>query len=133
MKVINKFQQCLVFILAISLLMPSFALLLLCSVVPSAVPQNVRAHSTSSTSVLVTWDEVPKDKQHSDILHYTVIYKESEGGAEVKKQVDSPTSKLELTQLKAFTEYSIQVLAATIKGDGLRSVPITVSTDQGSK
>ena len=100
---------------------------------PSAAPQNVTAHNTSSTSILVTWDEVPKDKQHGDIIRYTVIYKELEGGTEVKKLVDSPTRKIELTQLKKYTEYSIQVLAATIKGDGLRSVAITVSTDQDSK
>ena len=106
--------------------------ILLCSV-PGAAPQNVRGHNTSSTSILVTWDEVPADKRHGNIHNYTVIYKEKEGGAEVKKVVDSPTRKYELKQLKNYTDYSIQVLATTVKGDGPCSAAIIVRTDENGK
>lgn len=106
--------------------------ILLCSV-PGAAPQNVRGHNTSSTSILVTWDEVPANKQHGSIRYYTVIYKETQGGAKMSKRVDSPKRKIELTELKRYAKYSIQVSAATVKGDGPASVPITVSTEQGSK
>ncbi|KAL9951101.1 hypothetical protein ACROYT_G043701 [Oculina patagonica] len=98
--------------------------------VPSVAPENIRGHNTSSTSILVAWDEVPTDKQHGNILHYTVVYRELKDVTAVKKQVNSTTRKTELTQLKKYTEYSIQVLATTAKGDGPRSVPITVRTDQ---
>ncbi|XP_078355118.1 protein sidekick-1-like isoform X20 [Oculina patagonica] len=102
--------------------------------VPGAAPQPVTGHHTSSTSILVTWGEVPADKQHGNIVNYTVFYKESAGGgAELKKHVDSPKREIELTQLKKYTKYSIQVLAATVKGDGPRSVSIPVRTDQDSK
>ncbi|XP_078352640.1 hemicentin-1-like isoform X3 [Oculina patagonica] len=97
---------------------------------PSVAPENIRGHNTSSTSILVAWDEVPTDKQHGNILHYTVVYRELKDVTAVKKQVNSTTRKTELTQLKKYTEYSIQVLATTAKGDGPRSVPITVRTDQ---
>lgn len=101
--------------------------------VPGAAPQNVRGRNTSSTSILVTWGEVPADQQHGGIINYTVIYKELMGGAEVEERVYHPKRSLELTQLEKYTKYIIQVLAATIKGAGPRSVPITVSTDQDSK
>ena len=106
-----------------------FVFIVLCSV-PGAAPENVRGHNTSSTSILVTWDEVPADKQHGKILKHTVIYKESEGDAEMEKRVDSPARQIELKELKTYTAYSIQVLAATVKGDGPRSETITVWTDQ---
>lgn len=103
-----------------------------CSV-PSAAPQNVRGHNTSSTSILVTWDEVPANEQRGNIRYYIVTYKETMEGAEISKRVDSPTRSVELTGLKRYAKYSIQVSAATVKGEGPVSVPITVSTKQGSK
>jgi len=101
--------------------------------VPSAAPQNVRGHNTSSTSILVTWDEVPANEQRGNIRYYTVLYKETEGGVEKSIQVDSPAVSVELTSLERYAKYSIQVSAATVKGEGPASVPITVSTKQGSK
>jgi len=101
--------------------------------VPSAAPQNVRGHNTSSTSILVTWDEVPANEQRGNIRYYTVTYKETMEGAEISKRVDSPTRSVELIGLKRYAKYSIQVSAATVKGEGPASVLITVSTKQGSK
>ena len=106
--------------------------ILLCSV-PSAAPQNVRGQNTSSTSILVAWDEVPVNEQRGNIRYYTVIYMETQGGAEMSKRVDSSTLSVELTGLKRYAKYSIQVSAATVKGDGPASVPVTVSTKQGSE
>ena len=100
---------------------------------PSAAPQNVRGHNTSSTSILVTWDEVPANKQRGDILYYTVIYKETQGAVEMSKRVDLPKRSVELKGLKRYARYNIQVSAATVKGDGPASVPITVGTKQGSE
>lgn len=108
-----------------------FFLVVLCSV-PGAAPQLVEGHNTSSTSILVTWGEVPADKQHGKILKYTVIYKKTKEDTETKEQVVN-SSQIKLTKLTEYTSYSIQVLAATVKGDGPRSEPITVWTDQDSK
>jgi len=101
--------------------------------VPSAAPQNVRGQNTSSTSILVAWGEVPVNEQRGNIRYYTVIYMETQGGAEMSKRVDSSTLSVELTGLKRYAKYSIQVSAATVKGDGPASVPVTVSTKQGSE
>ena len=51
----------------------------------------------------------------------------------MSKRVDSPQRSAELTGLKRYAKYSIQVSAATVKGDGPASGPITVSTEQGSE
>lgn len=100
---------------------------------PGAAPEPVEGHNTSSTSILVTWGEVPAGKQHGKIIEYTVIYKASKGGAEREKRLDSPTRRIELTDLIEYTVYDIQVLAATVKGDGPRSETVTVQTDQDGK
>lgn len=99
---------------------------------PGAAPQPVEGHNTSSTSILVTWGEVPADKQHGKILEYTVFYKKTKEDTEPKERVVN-SSQIKLTKLTEYTSYSIQVLAATLKGDGPRSEPITVWTDQDSK
>jgi len=58
--------------------------------VPSAAPINVRGHNTSSTSILVTWDEVPANEQRGNIRYYTVLYKETEGGVESRYRLIHP-------------------------------------------
>ena len=100
---------------------------------PGAPPENVSGRHIDSTSILVTWGEVPRDKQHGKILEYAVIYVTSERRAQREKRVGSPTRRITLTELKEYTEYSIQVLAATVKGDGPRSEHISVETDQDGK
>ena len=91
-------------------------------------------HNTSSTDIFVQWDEVPVEEQNGEILHYTVIYRKTEGGeAEKRKQVNSPTRNVQLTNLTKYTYYSTRVLAATVKGDGPPSDPIQVGTDEDSK
>ena len=116
---------CLFFIIA------TLVLSIFLCLVPSAAPQNVRGHNTSSTSILVAWDEVPANKQRGNIRYYTVIYKDTQGVAEMSKRVGSPKRSVELTGLQRYAKYSIQVSAATVKGDGPASVPITVGTEQG--
>ncbi|KAJ7386427.1 hypothetical protein OS493_008552 [Desmophyllum pertusum] len=95
---------------------------------PGAAPENLKGRNLTSTSILVTWGEVPADKQHGHIRHYTVIYKKVSGGPDKTKIVT--IKRAELEGLDKFSEYNIRVLAATIKGDGPPSDPIVVSTDE---
>ena len=88
---------------------------------------------TSSTTIVVTWGGVPTDQQHGIIVSYTVIYKLSSKSTEFQVDVFSPTRKADITNLQKFTEYIIQVKAATVKGFGARSASISVRTDQDSK
>ena len=101
--------------------------------VPGAAPSNVRANFINSTSILVEWDEVPEDKQHGTIQYYTVIWKRVQGGSPQETDVDASRQQFELTNLVKYTEYSIQVLAATRIGKGPESNPIVTRTDEDSK
>ena len=100
---------------------------------PSAAPDNVRGRYNSSTEIIVQWDEVPTDKQNGEILHYTVVYRKTQGGEKKRKLVNFPTRDVTLTNLAKFSFYSITVSAATVKGDGPDSIPIKLRTDEDSK
>ena len=100
---------------------------------PGAPPTNVTGHNTSSTTILVEWDEVPIERQHGEIISYTVIYWRTKDAR--KGQEEKHVQELEATLqgLEKYTDYNIEVLASTIKGRGPSSHLITVRTDQDSK
>ena len=100
---------------------------------PNAPPFNVQGDSTSSTSVLVQWNNVPAADQNGVILSYTVTYKALPDGSPQIKVVSAPVSEATLTGLNEYTNYSITVFASTIKGGGRISAPIFVITDEDSK
>ena len=97
---------------------------------PDAPPQNVTGYNISSTSINVTWNEVPEDKQHGDIIRYTVMYNKT---TNVINKSEVTEKFFELKVLDKYTIYDIKVLAATRKGDGPASDPIKVQTDEDSE
>ena len=100
--------------------------------VPGAAPSNVTAKNTSSTSILVQWNEVPEDKRHGIIQYYTVTWKRVPGAYSEEMRVVTQL-QFELRKLVKYTEYSIQVLAATRIGKGPASFPNVKRTDEDSK
>ena len=101
---------------------------------PDGAPQNVRGQNSSSTSILVTWDEVPADQQNGIITGYTIIYKSETEKGNGNVQVHGFVRQMELTNLKEYVYYNITVFASTVKGDGPANDPvIVVRTDQGRK
>ena len=114
-----------------SFLISFFHLFLLSA--PGAPPSNVRGHNTSSTTILVQWDEVPIERQHGEIISYTVIYWRTKDAR--KRQEEKHVQELEATLqgLEKYTDYNVEVLASTIRGRGPHSHLITVRTDQDSK
>ena len=82
---------------------------------------------------MVEWGEVPAADQNGIILRYTVTYKALPSGSPQTKVVNAPTRQATLTGLNEYTNYSITVLASTVKGDGNVSNPIIVITDEDSK
>ena len=90
-------------------------------------------YNTSSTSINVTWNEVPKDKQHGDIILYTVMYNKTTNVIN-KSEVTPISGKFfELKGLDKYAIYDIKVLAATNIGYGPASDPIKVQTDEDSE
>ncbi len=90
-------------------------------------------HNSSSTSILVTWDDVTAAEQSGVILTYTITYKSLTQNHNGNVTVNYPAPQTNLTGLKEYVNYSISVLASTVKGNGPASRPITVITDQDSK
>ena len=98
------------------------------------VPQNVRGQNSSSTSILVMWDEVPADKQNGIITSYTITYQSQRENDYGSVQAGPYDRQKEFTNLKEYVNYNITVFASTAKGNGPPSDPvIVVRTDQDSK
>ena len=77
---------------------------------------------------------MPENKQHGDIIRYTVMYKRTTNVAYKLEEVTPISGKfVELKGLDEYTFYDIKVLAATNVGNGPASDPITVQTDEDSK
>jgi len=100
---------------------------------PSAAPENVTGQNSSSTSILVMWDEVPADQQNGIITGYNITYKSQTENDNGNVRVNGSVRQTELTNLKEYVNYNITVFASTVKGDGPLSDPIVVRTDQDSK
>lgn len=103
--------------------------------VPSQPPTDLTAYNTSSTSLQVTWGEVPEGFVHGILQGYRVFYKRT--GDKNDSYVNSTTGpnerKLHITGLEKFTAYSLKVLAFTRKGDGAASVNMSVLTDEDGR
>ena len=88
--------------------------------------------NTSSTSILVSWEEVQAELRNGIITGYNITYEsqtENDNGVVLAGPNDRQAN---LTGLKEFVKYNISVVAFTVKGDGPPSV-IGVRTDQDSK
>ena len=94
----------------------------------------MRGQNSSSTSILVMWDQVPADQQNGIITGYTITYKSQTENDNGDVSAGPDDRQKESTGLKEFVKYSITVFASTVKGDGPASDPvIVVRTDQDSK
>lgn len=101
--------------------------------VPSLHPRNLQAHNTSSTSLLVYWDPVPKGHVHGILRGYRVFYKMADEVSGSYTNVTSFTESARISGLKKYTIYNVKVLALTIKGDGPVTKNISISTDEDGK
>ena len=88
--------------------------------------------NTSSTSILVSWEEVQAELRNGIITGYNITYQSLTENDNGFLQASPNDHLANLTGLKEFVEYNISVVAFTVKGDGLPSV-IVVRTDQDSK
>ena len=100
---------------------------------PDGAQQNVQGQNSSSTSILVTWNEVLADDRNGIITSYNITYKSQTENDNGNVQVNGSVRQTELTNLKEYVKYNITVLASTVKGDGPASDPIVVRTHQDSK
>lgn len=102
---------------------------------PRAPPSDVIASNTSSTSLQVNWGEVPFPDQLGIIRGYRVLMWRTNQSSDILKNVTVlvPSRTISFSGLEKYTNYTIQVLALTVKGAGNKSEPIVVITDEDSK
>ena len=94
----------------------------------------MRGRNTSSTSILVEWDDVPAFDQNGIITSYTITYQSQTEGHNGFVITGPSDRQKELTNLREYVNYDITIFASTSKGDGPDSSPgIVVRTDQDSK
>ena len=106
---------------------------------PSNTPQAVTVSVTSSKSISVSWDPVIADDRNGIIKGYIVNYQALPNGYIGAKILNITNEKQNIRQtvtlvgLNEFTNYSIEVLAFTIFGNGPASVGQVVETLEDSK
>lgn len=98
--------------------------------VPSSPPVNVSAVVQNSTSVAVTWEDIPLIEQNGEIITYEVRIEplNTFNGAISVDRINTSNTSVTLTNLEEFVNYSISVRGYTIVGPGNYSDPLTVMT-----
>ncbi|XP_048837353.1 Down syndrome cell adhesion molecule-like protein 1 homolog isoform X1 [Brienomyrus brachyistius] len=98
--------------------------------VPSQPPQNVRAVTVTSDEAVITWSEPPRMTLNGVLKGYRVvfwsIFPDGEWGE--MQNITTTREQVELRGLEKFTNYSVQVLAYTQAGDGVRSNVLYIQT-----
>ena len=89
----------------------------------------------SSTSIMVSWDEVLPIDRNGLITMYDVLYVplETFEGAIMSMSVNTTNTSTTLSVLEEFVEYNISVRAYTSEGPGPYSEEITVMTFEDGK
>ena len=82
---------------------------------------------------MVTWDEVPNGKRNGRIHHYKVEYKYEHDNYTQNKEVEGLIRYLNIENLEKNAYYNITVSAATNRGYGPASEPLSEVTEQDSK
>ena len=93
----------------------------------------MRGHNTSSTSIFVTWDDVPAADKNGIITSYNITYHSLTEDHSNSTTVDHPDRQVTLMGLREFVNYSITVFASTVKGNGPESDPVIISTGEDSE
>ncbi|XP_012286215.1 Down syndrome cell adhesion molecule-like protein Dscam2 isoform X2 [Orussus abietinus] len=100
--------------------------------VPEQPPHDSTCTTLTSETVRVSWVSPPLSAANGVITGYKVIYGPSDTWYDENSKDTKITSSSEtiLHGLKKYTNYSMQVLAFTSGGDGVKSAPIHCQTEQ---
>ena len=102
------------------------------STVPNGPPQSVMAVSMSSTTMNVSWEEIPPGNRNGLILMYEIIHEPLETFGQLLMTDTRNTTNLSIVVdgLHPFVNYNISVRAYTSVGNGPSSVEIVEMTLQ---
>ena len=87
------------------------------------------AYNVSSTSIKVHWGSIPVDLQKGIILGYHVIVMLNSSVSR-NLTVFGKSQEMVVTGLQKSTTYQVSVSGFTVKGRGVQSTPVNVTTDE---
>ena len=94
----------------------------------------MKGHNKSSTSISVSWDQVPVEQENGIITGYTITYQSQTENDNGTVPAGSSERQKTISGLKEYVNYNITVFASTAIGNGPPSSPVlVVRTDQDSK
>nr|XP_017031924.1 Down syndrome cell adhesion molecule-like protein Dscam2 isoform X28 [Drosophila kikkawai] len=98
---------------------------------PSQPPSDTACTTLTSQTIRVSWVSPPLESANGVIKTYKVVYAPSDEWYDETKRHYKKTASSDtvLHGLKKYTNYTMQVLATTAGGDGVRSVPIHCQTE----
>uniref|UniRef100_A0A672NHX7 Cell adhesion molecule DSCAM n=1 Tax=Sinocyclocheilus grahami TaxID=75366 RepID=A0A672NHX7_SINGR len=100
--------------------------------VPSRAPEKVVATAASPESISLSWQTPSREALNGVLQGFRIIYWANllDGELGEIRNVTTQKAQLELEGLEKYTNYSIQVLAFTRAGDGVRSDQIYIRTKE---
>uniref|UniRef100_A0A8D0SZ38 Phosphatidylinositol phosphatase PTPRQ n=1 Tax=Sus scrofa TaxID=9823 RepID=A0A8D0SZ38_PIG len=93
---------------------------------PDSAPENITYRNISSGEIELSF--LPPNSPNGIIQKYTIYLKKSDGNEERTINTSSLTQSIK--GLKKYTQYMIEVSASTLSGEGVRSLPISVLTEE---
>ena len=88
--------------------------------------------NSSSSSIVVTWDDVPAEHQNGIITGYRVYVRKS-GSSEGWSEQDVGDKQFSASGLDFWTFYDIKISAKTSVGEGVQSAVVSSRTDEDCK
>ena len=104
--------------------------------VPGAPPSMVNAYPESSSSLRIVWEPPPENKQNGIISYYKIFIvpkTRSDSEATVIEIKNPRAREFVIDELLKWTQYRIWMLAGTSVGDGPKSAPIDIKTDEDGR
>ena len=101
---------------------------------PATPPQNVQTIVLSSTTIMVTWEEVPAIDENGIVINYEIEFVPLQFTESlVNGSINTTNLFINITGLQEYVEYDISVRAYTSVGPGPFSVAITNRTFEDGK
>lgn len=93
----------------------------------------IHAYPESSTSLRVVWQPPPENKQNGVIAYYKIFYvpkTRSDSEATVIEIKNANAREFVIDELMKWASYRVWMLAGTSVGDGPKSAPVEIQTDE---
>uniref|UniRef100_A0A2K6TR06 Phosphatidylinositol phosphatase PTPRQ n=1 Tax=Saimiri boliviensis boliviensis TaxID=39432 RepID=A0A2K6TR06_SAIBB len=94
--------------------------------VPDSAPENITYKNISSGEIELSF--LPPSSPNGIIQKYTIYLKRSNGNEE--RTINTTSLTQNIKGLKKYSRYTIEVSASTLKGEGVRSAPISILTEE---